>query len=243
MEQIPPNIEKIEVRYPIVGSDKFNRVGTTIEACLERELNLKDAKNWAHVLINTIIQAYILLPFFWDHVNTHSQEIWTMAQTVRRVLKKDAYTFFSGNRKLLEKTIRARGDKFNSRFSYFYKNWIYQYHAYLQESSNMISRHIVIPNEDGMWFVIIQLYPSIFYEELDTRILWRKGGIKIEKLTLIEDFWHRTEENMLASRTVELAWYTSPNADGVKTINDMSMNELIEQSFEQSSEQATVTVN
>jgi hypothetical protein len=242
MEQ-PPNIEMIEVRYPKVDSEKFNRIGTTIEACLEHELNLKDAKNWANILINTIIQAYVLSPFFWDHVNIYSQEIWNMAQTVRRVLKKDAYTFFGGNRKLLEKTIRARGAKFNARFSYFYKSWIYKYHGYIQEPSNMISQQVVVPNEDSMWLIIIQFYPSIFYEELDTGILWRKGGIKIEKLTLIEDLWYRTEENMLASRIVELAWYTSPNNDSVGIIDDITMNDLIEQSFEQSNEQSTITVN
>lgn len=241
--ELPPTIEKIEVRYPRVESDKFNRIGTTIEACLERELNLKDAKNWAQVLINTIIQTYVMSPFFWDHVNTHSQEIWNMAQTVRRVLKKDAYTFFGGNRKLLEKTIRAQGGKFNARFSYFYKDWIYRYHAYIQEPSYMISQQVVVPNEDGMWLIIIQFYPSIFYEELDTGVLWRKGGIKIEKLTLIEDLWHRTDENMLAARTIELAWYTSPNTDSVEVIDDMSMKELVEQSIEQSIEQATITVN
>lgn len=242
MEQIPP-IEHIEARYPKVESNQFNRVGTSIEDCLVRELNLKDAKTWAHTVIDAIIQTYILSPFFWDHVNTHSQEIWNMAQTVRRVLKKDAYTFFGGNRNLLEKTIKARGPKFNKKFSYFYKDWIYRYHSYIQEPSNIISQEVVVPNDEGMWLIIIQFYPSIFYEELDTGVLWRKGGIKIEKLTLIEDMWHRTDENMLAARTIELAWYTSPTIDEIETIDDASMTDLVEQSFEQSNEQAAITVN
>lgn len=215
MDTAPPTVEKIEVRYPIVDSNKINRVGTSIEACLIRELDLKDAKTWAQTIITTIIKTYILTPSFWSHITTYSQEIWNIAQTVRRVLKKDAYIFFGGNRQLLENTIKARGSKFNSRFSYFYKDWIYKYHNYLQEPSNMISDHVVIPIENNMWLITIQFYPSIFYEELDTGILWRKGGIKIEQLILLDDVWHRTAENMSVARTVELAWYTTP-----ETMND-----------------------
>jgi len=226
MSDIPPHLEHFEIRYLEVSGDKtrINRNGYNVSHALRQEIGLKGvhSTHWGGCVSDAISATFATSPHFWDHLQVHSREIWNMEQTVRRVLKKDAKNFTSNNKQGLESAIKNKGSNFDRKFSYIYNDWLKRFHSYIQEPSNAIFNTLIIPTETSKWFVTVQLYPRIFYEDQEKHILWRKGGMKMEQLkwdpTTSE--WIRTEENYKNAKTVEIAWYCSGDAPGVYELKD-----------------------
>lgn len=217
----PPSIEHIEIRYRYVKTDvpKIDRTGVSIVECLTKELGLKGnhAVYWGKYIMDSLYETFNTSPHFWQHIQIDSRAIWEKAQAVRRIVGTENARFFTNNmQKAFADAIQARGYHFNKKFSHLYTTWIHEYNNYIVEPSYAIFRSVTIPTEDSMWYVTIQLYPSIFYEDkANNSKLWRKGGIKFEQLVLVEGVWDRDENNYLNAITCEIAWYAS---DGCGTL-------------------------
>lgn len=247
---VPPRIEHIEVRYADWKTGKFDRVGVSIVTCLERELQMRGvtAQYWGRVVYDTLICTYLTRPDFWHHIDVSSIEIWNMEQTVRRLLRNknkddpsiNPARFFTNKDCYngLVKAVKNRGAKFDRRFSYIYKDWFVRYHAYVQQPAFAVISQVTIPTEECMWLVTTQLYPRIFYEELDTGRRWRKGGIKIEQLIFVEGQWCREMKKTEEAQTLEIAWYEvpMPNDPEPESPETEENPEQIEEKSEQSEE-------
>jgi len=218
-----PRIGRIEVRYTDWRTGKLSRVGVSITKCLEQELGLHEANAqfWGREVQNALIGVYLSRTDFWYHIDVKSREIWNMEQSVRRILRiknqdgqnvvQPARFFVNKDSYLcLVKAVKARGAAFDRKFSYIYKYWFPQYHGYVQQPAFAVISQTMVPTEDSMWLVTTQLYPRIFYEELDTGKQWRKGGIKFEQLVYVEDQWCREMSKSEEAKTFEIAWHEVP---------------------------------
>jgi hypothetical protein len=222
------HLDHIEVRYLTVSDNKTGREVASLSQCLRTELGLKGVTStfWGKVVLDTILSVFAISPGFWQHVQTHAREMWNMEQTARRLLKTDA-KYFTGNQEAaLAGVIQSRGVKFDRKYSYIYTDWLKKFHNYIQEPNYAIANSITIPSDDAVWYITIQLYPRIFYEDQNTGIFWRKGGIKMEKLIWNEDLdeWVRSYENHNNAKTIEIAWHCSETEEqssaGVHTLKN-----------------------
>jgi hypothetical protein len=167
-------------------------------------------------------------PFFWEHLQVHSKEMWNMEQTVRRILKKDARYFTSNQPTTLATIIQNKGTNFDKKFAYIYTDWIKKFHNYIQEPNYAIFSNMTIPSDTNEWFITIQLYPRVFYEDQTTHTLWRKGGLKIEMLdwdNTIEE-WVRTDANWKNARTIEIAWHCTDRIHGIHKLEDDNITKV-----------------
>jgi len=225
-------ITHIEARYVTVSGNETDRKSVSLSQCLRTELGLKGVTStfWGKVVSDSILSTYANSPGFMEHIKTHSKEMWNMEQSARRLLKEDAKYFTNNQKTALIESIKSRGVKFDRQFSYIYKDWFDKYHSYIKEPYYAIGTGITIPSDQVVWFMTIQLYPRIFYEDQTTGISWRKGGIKVEKLVWVEDHkdWFRNQDNNNNAKTIEVAWYCSETTDvsesGVHTLEN---NEIV----------------
>ncbi len=246
LAQQPPGIGHIEVRYVAVNGEKakIDRNGVTLTECLRKEMSLQGvhAVYWGRQVEDALKEVFMASPYFWQHIQIHSKDMWQMEQTVRRVLKKDAKLFTNNQKEALIAAVKSRGEKFENKFSYISKDWVFRYHRYVLEPHYAISRSILIPTEDSMWYATIQLYPRIFYEERDKNVLWRKGGIKLERLAYNQqtDEWSRSDDNYKAAKTFEIAWYCNPEIP-ILTPMIAGVHHIVDDVISETAEPATKT--
>jgi hypothetical protein len=211
-----PTIRHVELREPIIQDGRKTRMAFTINEGLTKVLGLKGvvAEYWASVIMTSILVIFNQSSNFWEHIQVTSRFFWDMEQSVRRDLGGDDARLFVSNRKdLLEKAILSRGTDFAEEFSYIY-TWMEKYHNYVLDSDNAIFCDVFVPSDESMWLVTFQLYPRIFLQE--SEILWRKGGIKFEKLIRSDDIqtpWVRTLDTRQNAQKMEVAWYAADRAD------------------------------
>jgi hypothetical protein len=146
--------------------------------------------------------------------------MWSIEQEARRVLGRDIGVFMKDtphNFKLLQIKLNEKGP----RYRYLLQHYM-EYHAYVLDPIYALSAGCQIPawvpvdGEVGatkkiMLYCVIQLYPRVFYEDFQKNVLWRKGGVLIEKMSYddSEGIWFRTPESGTTATKIELAWYES----------------------------------
>lgn len=213
-----PILKHIESRQCVVQDGVYTRnVQNISDVISEGQLvSHKQAKAIEKTLI-TIVKSHLKeSTWFWYEIAIRSIEIWDIEQKARTVLGKDISVFMKDtpcNYHLLQQKLTEKGPRYMYLLEHYKK-----YHAYVMDPLYALNTHCQIsahvPLENGslqkiMLFCTIQLYPRIFYEDHYEQILWRKGGILIEKMSYndTDGVWFRTPEGNSNGTKIQLAWY------------------------------------
>lgn len=220
---IQPLLKHVEARQQIMNPNgTFCRIVQNIcDVIAEKvKISLHQAQVIEKMLLVMIRKLLSESPWFWYEIGVRSPQMWSIEQDARRILGKDIGVFMKNdphNYSFLQKKLTEKGPRYKYLLQYYL-----MYHAYVLEPRYALSVDCQIPawvpfeDEAGathkiMLYCVFQLYPRIFYEDFQKNVLWRKGGILIEKMSYddTQGIWFRTQEGAASATKIELAWYES----------------------------------